>query len=1037
MPPAGLSAEEASRRLTKVAQVLQLGLDLKDHRTEELSSAILAGQSENQKMQETVQGLLRQLDDLRDERAVRNASQQGLDMSELLRRNEDLQSRLGQAETEKEDAMAENMRQKDSLRRADEQIDAGRKRIMALEQELKLLQEEKRAIQERAELDAQRQRDAKTGRTVEEELRQRTYEVRKLLRDNQELDEKNQELLRRNMTVQQELDEVSRVMLKLKEAEDARRGKDDDAHGRVAAAEARVQELEEENRDLRGEVTLNMRRFEDMEATFARNYRMWENERASLRQQIEALNAVGAAVGAGGAQATPGRPARRPGDSSGDSTLLDNVEALQEALREAQQQVLFFMEAYEALEKGLGQEIDKALAAERQGFQEAKVKARVLEDELRKERERTEHAVEQLELAQADLREAEDRRVGARPLLLISVASALCRPEWALGFSCRNERYERGYNLTDAVAEIKQWKGETAKKDRAIRELIDKVNKFSDKAGQLVDENRLLRDRAGVSASDVPEVQLGDLRLRQLGEINQLRALVSHLEWELQQREEMEVKLRNELRYRVKWSGREAAKLGLNEYQVALIEETIESLKNQGYGSAPERRVLTKMERRIQFLEQRLRQFERMESVPEAYRSLIPYLLEEGAEDRLTGPTGPEVGLGWAERIFVAKFLEELAEGVNALEDQMLGLIQRTGPDLESKGRLEDGLRKVTSLLSSARGRFQEAQAEQQAAGGTDPVSQGLEGLQRLLREQATELGALRAQVLERETILLQVVHERDFLSEVVRGSGIPTGGFALTPVHSLFGPQGTPGTVPGVIPGSQPFTPLRSSLVMTGKAGALTVPGTAGGFSATAQSTPTLLPAAAASMTPQQQHQMLHDLELQNQSLKLQLVGCLADLQARDRELSTVQEELELVHSRLQQLLGQRALLYREHARLRTELAQEQAQLTERAQRAEAESEDLKVEAGELRRLVELLKTGDNDALKVGPSAGGFVRLAAPDIQPPPLAICRGRFPSRCGDWRWPRYSWHVWPAPSPEQRGSSRSCGGTRRRCKTSFAS
>lgn len=42
------------------------------------------------------------------------------------------------------------------------------------------------------------------------------------------------------------------------------------------------------------------------------------------------------------------------------------MEALQEALREAQQQVLFFMEAYEALEKGVGAEIDKALAQERQ-----------------------------------------------------------------------------------------------------------------------------------------------------------------------------------------------------------------------------------------------------------------------------------------------------------------------------------------------------------------------------------------------------------------------------------------------------------------------------------------------------------------------------------------------------------------------------------------------------------------------------------------------------------------------------------------------
>lgn len=168
--------------------------------------------------------------------------------------------------------------------------------------------------------------------------------------------------------------------------------------------------------------------------------------------------------------------------------------------------------------------------------------------------------------------------------------------------------------------------------------MIAKVNKYSDKLEQLFGENKFLREKAGLPEGEA--VPLGDVKLRHASEVAQLRALVDHLEWELQGREETERRLRNELRYRVKWSGREAARLGLSEYQVALIEETIESLKTEGYGGSPEQKVLAKAEERVHFLEQRLRQFERLETIPEAYRALLPFILEEGSESHLGRAAG-------------------------------------------------------------------------------------------------------------------------------------------------------------------------------------------------------------------------------------------------------------------------------------------------------------------------------------------------------------------------------------------------------------
>ena len=62
-------------------------------------------------------------------------------------------------------------------------------------------------------------------------------------------------------------------------------------------------------------------------------------------------------------------------------------------------------------------------------------------------------------------------------------------------------------------------------------------------------------------------------------EAAQLRALNAQLEHEVHELEEDRRRLRNELRYRAKWQGEHAAKLGLSARQLAMLEEFADALR--------------------------------------------------------------------------------------------------------------------------------------------------------------------------------------------------------------------------------------------------------------------------------------------------------------------------------------------------------------------------------------------------------------------------------------------------------------------------
>jgi chromosome segregation ATPase len=74
----------------------------------------------------------------------------GLNMSELLERNEGLQRQLVQAEADRDTALESKVQAEGRLREAEEAIRKGRDKLEQLEVEYRVLQEEKRGLQVRA-----------------------------------------------------------------------------------------------------------------------------------------------------------------------------------------------------------------------------------------------------------------------------------------------------------------------------------------------------------------------------------------------------------------------------------------------------------------------------------------------------------------------------------------------------------------------------------------------------------------------------------------------------------------------------------------------------------------------------------------------------------------------------------------------------------------------------------------------------------------------------------------------------------------------
>lgn len=118
---------------------------------------------------------------------------------------------------------------------------------------------------------------------------------------------------------------------------------------------------------------------------------------------------------------------------------------------------------------------------------------------------------------------------------------------------------------------------------------------------------------------------------------------------------------------------------------------------------------------------------------------------------------------------------------------------------------------------------------------------------------------------------------------------------------------------------------------------------------------------------------QELRELEAEVQSLKMQLVEAMEDASSREREHAAAEEELARVAGVMQQLLDQRALLYREYARMRDERAAEHRRLEEAARKAGEDAAEARAELELAHRQLSALRPISADS----PTGADVARLA------------------------------------------------------------
>ena len=207
------------------------------------------------------------------------------------------------------------------------------------------------------------------------------------------------------------------------------------------------------------------------------------------------------------------------------------------------------LEAYDQLERDVGREVDIALKrGEHHGNLEAKVG--VQEQPLEAESKRFRTMDKALHDAQEDLAEAQGRLA----------------------------QYEAGvYGLSEAMRDLKALRMQVRAADQQVEDAVAQSNALGRKVEDLTEETRFLRQQAGIPED--ADIDLGGFKLKSKVEAAQLRALNSQLEREVADLEEDRRRLRNELRYRAKWQGEHAARLGLSARQLAMLEEYADALR--------------------------------------------------------------------------------------------------------------------------------------------------------------------------------------------------------------------------------------------------------------------------------------------------------------------------------------------------------------------------------------------------------------------------------------------------------------------------
>lgn len=208
----------------------------------------------------------------------------------------------------------------------------------------------------------------------------------------------------------------------------------------------------------------------------------------------------------------------------------ESVEALREELRVVREEQVLLMEAYEALEKDMAKEVEKALEEQEGKLAEANSLIKVMEKELAAQGTEAAQLQEQVGQLEQRVEEAENEA----------------------------EKFLSGnYGLSDAVYDAKLLKERLRGADREVQRRVEEVNTYASKLDEALEENLWLKRKAGLP-EDI-SIDLKDVRLVRQGQMMQVKAMNAMLEEENMRLEEDVRRLKHEVRFRTKWEGMNAA----------------------------------------------------------------------------------------------------------------------------------------------------------------------------------------------------------------------------------------------------------------------------------------------------------------------------------------------------------------------------------------------------------------------------------------------------------------------------------------------
>ena len=844
---------------------------------------------------------------------------------------------------EKEVQELEEMLQKsrDSIESLQVELTDERARSNDLEGRVRSLDDD--VIELRAQLAAEQKKvgnQSKDEREVAEQLNRANREVDRLLRENRQLDADNTETRNKNSELASEIMQMSEKIIILDEEKQNARGNEVELSKQKEALETIQVSMQEDVATLEAQVEEKTALLGEFEEKFSRQYYDWEETRRAMKERIDALTverdklaydlsmvtnrdlesitAGGDDAGgdlqlgifAGGAKATLGKAGQASGDMR--TALLK--------LAEAEEKVAVLVEAYEDLERSNASEIEAAIERERRQVEQLKLEKEHREKDIKAERRRSKQVEDDLADLQQEMEDAYEQMA----------------------------KYEREYGLEEAISDIKKLKRDQRDRDERIATLLKRLHRADITIEDLYERNQEIKRIAGLP--DDVDADM-DFKLRGRVERAQLRAFNAQLEKEVQELEEERRRLRSELRFRAKWQGEHAARLGLSPAQLSLLEEYADAMRfGDEQGAPAESRTVVQLEEQVKALQERLggsasAATTNRQSLTEAE------IFEREMTKSTIMHTPTTLGTGsktiHQQLSLTATQNRRMADGINALRAQVKRL---TTVNNQIRRAVNEALEHATGVqaASGASGGAATGSPPGTVAGG-DSASQLLQSLLDILASGDVAVGATPestttatpapgvgddgatlpiAASSEQQQLLLQTATEVELRQQIVDLAHELARQSTIISEHDVEMQRlarGRRGTIDSEMDDDDENVRFTSAAGNTGDAASGSPFGRA--------------PSDIAALSEE-------------------VIRCLEELEYKNALLASVKRDNEAYNVRLEELLDTRNLLYREHLRLRHEWKLEKASMSAQLRRAEGRADEFAAKHSAVVKTLETLES-------------------------------------------------------------------------------